>query len=163
MKPLHILLAVAIIIVIGFVWNAQTAPTEEPAQTAQPTETQSPEDTKDTTDIEVSGGTDIHMEYPDVGIVTIGEVRVFNVDGSNFAFDITEMHVKQGDTVTINFKSVDGFHDLVIDEFNARTKQVRTGGVSEVTFVADKKGTFEYYCSVGSHRMQGMVGTLIVE
>jgi plastocyanin len=29
--------------------------------------------------------------------------------------------------------------------------------------VADKKGTFEYYCSVGQHRALGMKGKLVVE
>lgn len=36
-------------------------------------------------------------------------------------------------------------------------------GVTSVTFVADTLGTFEYYCSVGNHRAQGMVGNLVVE
>lgn len=91
------------------------------------------------------------------------ETRVFDVSGSNFAFDVTEMRVKEGDTVTINFSASAGFHDWKIDEFSAATAQVRPGTPTSVTFVADKKGTFEYYCSVGSHRAQGMVGNLIVE
>jgi uncharacterized cupredoxin-like copper-binding protein len=32
-----------------------------------------------------------------------------------------------------------------------------------VQFVADKTGTFEFYCSVGNHRQMGMVGTLVVQ
>jgi len=40
---------------------------------------------------------------------------------------------------------------------------VTPGTPTSVTFVADKTGTFEYYCSVGNHRAQGMVGKLIVE
>ena len=63
----------------------------------------------------------------------------------------------------INFTSADGLHDLVIDEFDVRTERLRTGGTEYVMFVADKSGTFEYYCSVGSHRVNGMVGKLIVE
>lgn len=35
--------------------------------------------------------------------------------------------------------------------------------MTSVTFVADETGTFEYYCSVGNHRGQGMIGKLIVE
>ena len=30
-------------------------------------------------------------------------------------------------------------------------------------FTADKVGSFEYYCSVGSHRSMGMKGVLKVE
>lgn len=87
----------------------------------------------------------------------------FDVSGTNFAFDLKEIRVKQGQTVTINFASEEGFHDWVVDEFGAATEQIIEGTTSSVTFVANKKGEFEYYCSVGNHREQGMVGTLIVE
>ncbi|MFT5036907.1 MAG: plastocyanin [Candidatus Azotimanducaceae bacterium] len=93
----------------------------------------------------------------------VAQTHVFDVGGVNFAFDVTEIKVKEGDTVTINFESNDGFHDWVVDEFDAATERVRPGTPTSFTFVADKKGIFEYYCSVGSHRANGMVGNLIVE
>lgn len=93
---------------------------------------------------------------------TPGKVA-FTVLGSNFKYDMNEIRVKEGDEVTINFRSVDGFHDWVVDEFDAATEKVQTDGETSVTFVADKKGTFEFYCSVGKHRENGMVGNLIVE
>lgn len=89
--------------------------------------------------------------------------KQFDVKGTNFAFDVKEIRVKKGDKVTINFESAEGFHDWVVDEFKAATKQVNPGTPTSVTFVADAAGTFEYYCSVGKHRQNGMVGTLIVE
>lgn len=89
--------------------------------------------------------------------------KIFNVGGVNFTFSQTEIRVKKGDTVTINFTSNGGFHDSGVDEFSARTERVNSGESSSVTFVADQTGTFEYYCSVGSHRALGMVGQLIVE
>ncbi len=91
------------------------------------------------------------------------EVKEFEVSGNNFAFSPTEIIVNQGDTVRINFTNSGGFHDLVIDEFNARTKQLADGAKETIEFVADKTGTFEYYCSVGKHREMGMVGNLIVK
>ncbi|MBI4020035.1 MAG: cupredoxin domain-containing protein, partial [Candidatus Aenigmarchaeota archaeon] len=74
-----------------------------------------------------------------------------------------ELRVKQGDKVRIEFTSSNGFHDWVVDEFGAKTERVQTGGSASVEFVADKKGVFEYYCSVGEHRAQGMKGNLVVE
>ena len=91
------------------------------------------------------------------------QAHVFNVGGVNFAFDVKQIRVKKGDTVTINFISNSGTHDWVVDEFAARTQRVNAGSSSSVTFVADRAGTFEYYCSVGNHRALGMVGRLIVE
>ncbi len=92
-----------------------------------------------------------------------GEAKIFNVTAANFSFSVKEMKVKQGDTVKIVFENKEGFHDWVIDEFNARTQQLPAGKSETIEFVADKNGTFEYYCSVGSHRANGMVGKLIVE
>jgi len=43
------------------------------------------------------------------------------------------------------------------------TDKVQAPGTTSVEFVADQEGAFEYYCSVGNHRQQGMKGTLIVE
>lgn len=90
-------------------------------------------------------------------------VKVFTMDGTNFAFSTTEMRVKQGDKVKVVLNVKQGFHDWVVDEFSAKTAQVREGNTTEVEFVADKAGAFEYYCSVGSHRQLGMKGNLIVE
>lgn len=94
---------------------------------------------------------------------TAKQAKEFMVEGAPFTFSLKEMRVKQGDTVTVTFANKEGFHDWVLDEFNARTKQIKTGETDAVTFVADQAGTFEYYCSVGNHRAQGMVGKLIVE
>ena len=95
-------------------------------------------------------------------------VKTFTLTGENFKFvmggvDNPDLKVKVGDTVRIEFTSKQGFHDWVVDEFNAATAQVRAVNSTSVEFVADKAGTFEYYCSVGSHRQQGMKGNLIVE
>ena len=99
---------------------------------------------------------------------TKGETVTFVLSGENFRFlrdgaEAPTLRVKEGDTVRIEFTSIDGFHDWGVDEFDAVTERVNTGGSTVVEFVADKKGTFEYYCSVGSHRAQGMYGNIIVE
>lgn len=93
----------------------------------------------------------------------MSDTKTFDLSGTNFAYDVTEIRVQEGDTVTINFESADGFHDWVVDEFSAATEKVNPGQVTSVTFVANKAGNYEYYCSVGKHRQNGMVGTLIVE
>lgn len=90
-----------------------------------------------------------------------GTVKEFTVDGKNFAFSPALVTVKKGDTVRIKFVNSQGFHDFVIDEFKVATPQIKEGE-AVVEFVADKAGSFEYYCSVGSHRAMGMKGTLTV-
>lgn len=92
-----------------------------------------------------------------------GELKEFTVTGSHMAFDPEEIRVSVGDTVRIVFKSEDMPHDWVLDEFNAATDILQAGEEQTIEFVASEVGEFEYYCSVGSHRALGMVGTLIVE
>lgn len=112
----------------------------------------------DTPDADINVGADADVD------VMVGATKEFTVIGNNFAFDIKEMRVKKGDTVRITFKNAEGFHDWTLDEFDgAKTAQLQAGGEQTVTFVADKAGTFEYYCSVGKHRSMGMKGSLIVE
>jgi plastocyanin len=97
------------------------------------------------------------------------DVKTFVMTGENFKFvmdgaDNPDLVVKEGDKVRIEFTSTSGFHDWVVDEFDVATQQVRDNeGMTSVEFVADKKGTFEYYCSVGQHRANGMKGTFVVE
>ena len=40
---------------------------------------------------------------------------------------------------------------------------ITQGKEAVVQFLADKTGTFQYYCSVGKHRSMGMWGTIIVQ
>lgn len=90
-------------------------------------------------------------------------VKQFTVTGSNFKFEPSELKVNKGDNVKITFQNSGGTHDFVIDELNAKTKRIGSGEQDTIEFVADKTGTFEFYCSVGKHREMGMKGTLTVE
>jgi plastocyanin len=89
--------------------------------------------------------------------------KTFNVTGGNFYFNPNMITVNKGDTVTIVFDDANGFHNFFLDEFEAKTKVIKTGESATVTFLADKVGTYEFYCSIGSHRQLGMKGTLVVK
>lgn len=96
-------------------------------------------------------------------------VKIFVITGDHLRFFIDgvenpDIKVRQGDKIRIEYKSTEGFHDWRVDEFNAATEKVNPeGGMTSVEFIADKKGMFEYYCSVGQHRANGMKGNFIVE
>lgn len=92
-----------------------------------------------------------------------GVAKEVVVEGSSYKFVPNVIKVKKGELVRVTFKNAGGMHDFVIDELDVRTNQISDGEEEEVEFVADKAGTFEYYCSVGKHRAMGMVGKLIVE
>ena len=69
--------------------------------------------------------------------------------------------------VTITMTNPDGNnlpHDVALegDGVNETGEVVQPGGTSEVTATV-KPGTYTFFCSVGSHRQNGMEGTLTVE
>ena len=86
-----------------------------------------------------------------------------DLTGENFKYSQDEIRVKKWQEVTINFTSTGGFHDWVVDEFDATTSRVSEWETTSITFTADAVGEFEYYCSVGNHRAEWMIGKLIVE
>ena len=88
--------------------------------------------------------------------------KIFTVTGDNYAYDVKEIKVKKGDVVKVTFKNSEGFHDFIIDELAVNSGKIEAGKETTITFVADKVGSFEYYCSVGQHRANGMWGKLIV-
>ena len=96
------------------------------------------------------------------------EIKTFKLTTGNLKFTMDgvqspDLKVKLGDKVRIEVTNEQGIHDFMMDEFNVATTQLTTGKSDSVEFTADKKGTFEYYCSVGTHRQMGMKGKFIVE
>jgi len=108
----------------------------------------------------VSNSSESSIEIPSTNDTA---VKTFDISAKPFEFSMKEIRVKKGNKIRINLTSTAGMHDWVIDEFSARTKIIQAEQSDSVEFIADKSGTFEYYCSVPTHRQQGMVGKLIVE
>lgn len=77
-------------------------------------------------------------------------------------FSVKEIRVKKGDSVRIVVTNTKGMHDFVIDEFGVK-QETPLNEKTVIEFVADKAGTFEYYCSMPGHRAKGQWGKLIVE
>lgn len=74
------------------------------------------------------------------------------------------IRVSRGDTVEVSFAS-SGNHDwtLVYLENGSERIWAMAGPGQTTSFAADRVGEFDYFCSVGTHRQQGMKGKFIVE
>lgn len=147
------LIGLVLIFFIGYstTYNSQKRPNDIPNPV---------QENKDSAQAKISLEISEENNPPTKNFILTGKNFKFMMDGQ----DSPTIIVKKGDKVRIDFKSIQGVHDWVINEFNAAIGRVREGdGGTSVEFVADKTGTFEYYCSVGSHRAMGMVGKLIVE
>jgi cytochrome c oxidase subunit II len=102
----------------------------------------SPEATKETTTASPASGT-----------------QAITINAKNFEFDQPEIHVKQGEQVSITLNNTQGNHSIQIKGYDVEIKNGKT-----VTFTADKKGEFEYVCATmcgGGHGE--MKGKIIVE
>lgn len=113
----------------------------------------------------VSPTTDAESMMEDGQVKEVGkkDVQVVEIEAGSFYYEPNMIKVKKGQRVQVVIKSVDMMHDFNIDELNVKSEIVKSGETGTVEFVASKVGSFEYYCSVGQHRQNGQVGTIVVE
>jgi plastocyanin len=168
-----ILLGTGLVVIVGLVAyamksNTTYAPTVDDATANDKITTDKKTDTM-TADKNVNETTTPYDTAPETKTIPIDDAKdvvEVTVHASNFTFSTNTIRAKVGQKVRVILVNDNGFHDFVIDEFKtkgAMTKRIQGGQSETIAFTPDKKGSFEYYCSVGEHRAMGMKGTLIVE
>lgn len=93
----------------------------------------------------------------------LARIKEFKIVARKYEFVPAEIRVKQNDIVKITLTSEDVAHGLALKEYGINVS-VKKGEVKKIEFLADKKGTFTFRCSVfcgPGH--SGMTGKLIVE
>lgn len=91
------------------------------------------------------------------GSIVKENIREITLNASRFQYNPDIIEVKKGDRIKININNLDTIHGIRIPDFNVK-------GNSTVEFIADKTGTFDFYCTVfcgDGHK--DMKGTLIVK
>lgn len=91
---------------------------------------------------------------------------IIALTASNFEYSQDTIEAAPGDTVVIDLTVESGSHDFVIDELDVQTSLLGPGETERIEFIIpeDAAGkTYDFYCSVGSHRAQGMEGQLVIE
>ena len=122
----------------------------------------------------ISGGIPIDNEFstlastnnePDqieeVLIQTIN-IKEFSITAKQWQFSPDTIEVNEGDTVILNIKSIDVSHGIAIPNFGI-DEFLSPGNEVRIEFIANKKGTFSFFCSVScgvGH--SGMRGKIIV-
>ena len=90
-------------------------------------------------------------------------VKEFTMTAKRFEFNPGSIVVNQGDHVILHITALDVPHGFAIQEYGIN-EPLPVGKQVDIDFVADKKGTFTFYCSVpcgSGHR--SMKGELVVE
>lgn len=101
-------------------------------------------------------------EKKDVKDNSVQNEKVFDLEAYNFFYSTTELTVNQGDKVTINLTSINGQHDITISEYNVQSTVADINNKTQINFIADKVGEFEFYSSLANQKELGLVGKLIV-
>lgn len=91
-----------------------------------------------------------------------GDIVSVTMEAGSFYFKPNTISAKLGQTVRVTVNSVSMQHDFVIDELGVKSAVLPSGKSETVEFVASEVGNFEFYCSIGNHKQQGMVGVLTV-
>jgi len=92
-------------------------------------------------------------------VVNEGNVREITIDAKRFEFNPNVIKIKEGEAVRLKINNIDGEHGFSIPELGIEVHDEKG-----TLFIADKKGTFDFYCHhyCGSGH-GGMKGVLIVE
>jgi len=90
-------------------------------------------------------------------------LREFSLATTDFSFGLKEIRARKGDTIKLLITNNGGIHSFKINEFSINIGEIKEGETKVVEFLADKVGTFTYYCGEGDHRNLGMEGKLIID
>ena len=95
--------------------------------------------------------------------IEVPETKEFNMIAKQWDFSPSTITVNEGDNVILNIESIDVTHGFSLLSFGV-SEQLVSGNIVKIEFVADKKGTFSFFCNVqcGSGHI-GMKGTLVVQ
>lgn len=92
-----------------------------------------------------------------------GLVKEFTMTAKQWKFQPDTITVNRGDQVKLSITSVDVEHGIAMPDFGI-SSTLNPGQTTEIEFVADKSGTFSFFCSVFCGVGHGdMRGTLIVK
>lgn len=89
------------------------------------------------------------------------------MDAGEFFFAPNTITARPGQMVTVTLTNNEGMmpHDFVIDELDVASQEIMKGDETVVSFTIPESSAgqeYEFYCSIGDHRANGMVGTLTV-
>ena len=91
-----------------------------------------------------------------------GKTKEISVTARQWEFEPNPIIVSKGDKVKLSIKSIDVTHGFALPDFGINSR-LNPGETTVIEFMADKTGSFSFFCSVQCGSGHGdMRGTLIV-
>lgn len=110
----------------------------------------------------ISTPTDSEQDQIEEELAQTTNIKEFDITAKQWQFSPDTIEVNEGDTVILNIKSIDVSHGIALPDFGI-DEFLSPGNEVKIEFIADKKGTFSFFCSVScgvGH--SGMRGKIIV-
>jgi len=119
-----------------------------------------PQQSNGGTPISNGAGPDGSLNGDDAVTPAGGETKEFDVRAFQWGFNPSKIEVSEGDTVVLRISSEDVDHGFNLPQFGVN-KKIVPGETVTVEFVADKKGTYRFFCNVfcgeGHEQMEGQL------
>lgn len=91
-----------------------------------------------------------------------GNAKEFAILAKQWEFEPEVIEANLGDNVKLNIKSLDVTHGFALPDFSVNSR-IDAGKTTTVEFIADKKGSFNFFCNVQCGEGHGgMRGKLVV-
>lgn len=163
-KIIAVLAILALLVLAGCGTKEAPAPIQAPAKVVEIAE---PADTEEAAAATESETAEEAEGAPEAEAETAPEpaaaqIREFTLTAKNWEFEPSTIEVNKNDRVVLTIISEDVKHGFAIDDFGVAVTLEPDKTVT-TEFVADKAGTYDFYCSVycgSGHR--DMVGKLVV-
>ena len=163
MKKMIVVLTIFALLVLAGCGTkeAATGPASAPAKVIEIAEPADTEEAAPATEAETAEEAEAAPEVASEPVAA--QIREITVSAKKWEFEPSTIEVNKGDRVMLTITSEDVEHGFSLPDFQVDVK-LSPGKTVPVEFVADKAGTFDFFCSVycgSGHR--DMVGKLVVK
>lgn len=157
MKKIIAILSILALLVLAGCAKKETAPTA-PAPAQAPVKVVEIAESADTEEAAPAAKTEDAASEP-----AAAQIREFTLTAKRWEFEPSTIEVNKGDRVVLTITSNDVKHGFAIDDFGVAVT-LEPGKTVTTEFVADKAGTYDFYCSVYCGEGHGgMMGKLIIK
>lgn len=91
----------------------------------------------------------------------IARPRKVEITAKKYAFDVTRIEMRVGETLEVTLNSLDTEHGFECKELGIKKVTFENGNPASLTFTATKAGTYEFkcanYCGMGHGKMKGQI------
>ena len=118
----------------------------------------------------LAGAAVVALAIQGAGTLEARAKHEFQISARKYTYHVSgvdrpEIHVREGDVVRVTFSAEDIPHSFTIDEPYRISKRAEPGTPVTFEFLADKPGTFAFYCNlaIDERCRKELRGTLVVD